>query len=155
VAIHAGHTGIVVQDLDRVARFYRDVIGLSEARRISRQGTPLDALLGLTNVRLEVVFLGTPDRPAAIELLNYVRHPSAPVQRQPNTHGPNHVHFIVHDLDPILERLDSAGIESIGGPVAWFDTWTRVLYTRDPEDNIVELTEIPEGQPIPYAPVAS
>lgn len=155
MAIHAGHTGIVVQDLDRVGRFYKDVIGLTEARRMSREGALLDALLGLNNVRLEVMFLGTPDRPAAIELLQYVRHPSAPVQRQPNTHGPNHVHFIVHDLDPILDRLAAAGIESIGGPVAWFDTWTRVLYTRDPEDNIVELTEIPEGQPIPYAPETS
>ena len=155
MAIHAGHTGIVVQDLDRVARFYTDVIGLSETRRMSREGASLDALLDLTNVRLEVMFLGTPDRPAAIELLRYVRHPSAPIRRQPNTHGPNHVHFIVDDLSPILERLSAAGIESIGGPVAWFDTWTRVLYTRDPEDNIVELTEIPEGQPIPYAPVTN
>ena len=154
MAIHAGHTGIVVQDLDRVARFYTDVIGLSQARRMSREGAPLDALLGLTNVRLEVMFLGTPDRPAAIELLQYVRHPSAPIRRQPNTHGPNHVHFIVHDLDPILERLARQGLSRFGGPVAWFDTWTRVLYTRDPEDNIVELTEIPEGQPIPYAPTS-
>ncbi len=155
MAIHAGHTGIVVQDLDGVARFYTDVIGLSETRRMSREGASLDALLDLTNVRLEVMFLGTPDRPAAIELLRYVRHPSAPIRRQPNTHGPNHVHFIVDDLSPILERLSAAGIESIGGPVAWFDTWTRVLYTRDPEDNIVELTEIPEGQPLPYAPVTN
>ena len=32
MAIHAGHTGIVVQDLDRVARFYKDVIGLTRKR---------------------------------------------------------------------------------------------------------------------------
>ncbi len=152
MALYAGHTGVVVQDLERVAQFYVDVLGLSETRRVEREGRPLDALLGLTNVRLEVVFLGTPDRPAALELLKYVRHPSAPVPRNPNTHGVNHVHFVTDDLDPMLERLAQRQVEHVGGPVAWFDTWTRVLYTRDPEGNIVEVTEIAPGQPLPYAP---
>lgn len=152
MGIYAGHTGIVVQDLDLVGRFYIEVLGLKEVRRFSREGPQIDELLRLTNVRLDAVFLGTPDRPAAIELLKYVRHPSAVVTRIPNTHGTNHVHFIVNDLDPILEQLDAHGIASIGGPVDWFDTWSRVLYTRDPEDNIVEITEISDGGPLPYAP---
>jgi hypothetical protein len=62
------------------------------------------------------------------------------------------VHFIVNDLDPILDRLNTYGIPSIGGPVDWFDTWSRVLYMRDPEDNIVEITEISGGGPLPYMP---
>lgn len=152
MGIYAGHTGIVVQDLDLVRRFYIEVLGLKEVRRVSREGPQIDELLGLTNVRLDAVFLGTPDRPAAIELLKYVRHPSAAVTRSPNTHGTNHVHFIVNDLDPILDRLSTYGVPSIGGPVDWFDTWSRVLYMRDPEDNIVEITEISGGGPLPYMP---
>lgn len=151
VSLNAGHTGIVVQDLESMAKFYMEVLGLTETRRMTREGKPLDQLLGLTRVRLDVVFLGTPDRPAAIELLKYVRHPAAAVQRYPNTHGVNHVHFISDDLDPIVARLAAAGIESVGGPVAWFDTWSRVLYTRDPEKNLVEVTEVPAGEPMPYA----
>ena len=150
MSLNAGHTGIVVQDLERMTRFYIEVFGLTETRRMTREGRPLDQLLGLERIKLDVVFLGTPDRPAAIELLKYVRHPDAVVQRYPNTHGVNHVHFISDNLDPIVARLTDAGIESVGGPVDWFDTWSRVLYTRDLEKNLVEITEVPPGEPMPY-----
>ena len=67
MSLNAGHTGIVVQDLERMVRFYVEVLGLTETRRMTREGRPLDQLLGLERIKLDVVFLGTPDRPAAIE----------------------------------------------------------------------------------------
>ncbi len=121
-------------------RFYGDVLGLAETRSFVREGPFIDGLTGLTNVKLEIVILGTPEHPNAVELLKYHRHPSAIVPKGPNGHGMNHIHFVVDDLDLILVALEGAGLEPCP-PQDWPDAWSRVLYAKDPEDNTIEFTE--------------
>ncbi len=140
-----GHIGVVVQDLDRMADFYTRVMGLEESRHVRREGAFIDGLVGLHNVDLEVRILGTAERPAAIELLKYHRHPSAPVPKGPNGHGVNHLQFVVAELDPIIAALRTEGLEFWGSAEAWPDTWSRVLYAKDPEGNVIELNELPDG----------
>lgn len=141
MALTVGHTGVVVRDLPRMRRFYGVVLGLVETRSFVRQGPFIDGLTGLTNVELEIVILGTAEHPSAVELLKYRRHPSAIVPKGPNGHGMNHIHFVTDDLDPILAALDAEGLEFWGPPQDWPDTWSRVLYAKDPEDNTIEFTE--------------
>lgn len=140
-----GHTGVVVQDLDRMADFYMRVLGLQETRQVRREGAFIDGLVGLHNVGLEVQILGTAERPAALELLKYHRHPSAPVPKGPNGHGLNHLQFVVAELDPIVEALRAEGLEFWGSPQDWPDTWSRVLYAKDPEGNVIEFNELSDG----------
>ena len=145
VALTVGHVGIVVQDLPRMRDFYTRVLGLTETRRLLREGPCIDGLTGLRNVKLEAVILGMPDRPAAVELLKYHRHPSPTVPRGPNRLGVNHVQFAVDDLDPILEALRAEGLDPWGEPQDWPDTWSRSLYAKDPEGNVLEFNEIKPG----------
>ena len=142
MALTVGHTGIVVRDLPRMRRFYSKVLGLQETRSLVREGPSIDGLTGLTNVKLEIVILGTTEHPNAVELLKYHRHPSAIVPKGPNGHGMNHVHFVTDDLDPILAALDAEGLKPWGPPQEWPDTWSRVLYAADPEGNTLEFTEL-------------
>jgi len=147
-----GHTGIVVQDFARMRDFYRRVIGLDEQRHVVREGPFISGLVGLTNVRLEVVILGTAERPSAIELLKYHRHPSAVVPKGPNGHGVNHVQFIVDDMDAAVARLQGEGLEFWGPVQPWPDSWRRCLYAKDPEGNVIEFNEPLPGAPAPDAP---
>ena len=136
-----GHVGLVVRDMDRMRDFYTRVAGLRETRAATIEGAHIDALTGLRGVKLEAVFLGTEDRPEAIELLKYHRHPDPNPARGPSGNGPNHVQFVVDELDPIVDALRTEGLDVWGGPVDWPRIWRRVLYAKDPEGNVVEFNE--------------
>ena len=121
--------------------FYTRVAGLRETRAATIEGAHIDALTGLRGVKLEAVFLGTEDRPEAIELLKYHHHPDPNPARGPSGNGPNHVQFVVDELDPIVDALRTEGLDVWGGPVDWPRIWRRVLYAKDPEGNVVEFNE--------------
>ncbi|MCY4115001.1 MAG: VOC family protein [Chloroflexi bacterium] len=136
-----GHVGLVVRDMDRMRDFYIRVAGLRETRAATLEGPHIDELTGLSGVTLEAVFLGTDERPEAVELLKYHNHPDASPARGPSGNGPNHVQFVVDELDPIVDALRAEGLDAWGGPVDWPRLWRRVLYAKDPEGNVVEFNE--------------
>ena len=105
--------------------FYTRVAGLRETRAATIEGAHIDALTGLRGVKLEAVFLGTEDRPEAIELLKYHHHPDPNPARGPSGNGPNHVQFVVDELDPIVDALRTEGLDVWGGPVDWPRIWHR------------------------------
>ncbi len=143
--LSVGHVGVVVDDLARMHDFYTRVLGLCETRHALRDGPEISRLVGLSNVRLEVWVLGTPDRPGAIELLKYHSHPSPAVERAPNRLGTNHVQFVVDEIEPVASALRAEGLEFWGPPQDWPDTWARNLYARDPEGNVIEFSEPRRG----------
>ena len=144
-----GHVGLVVQDMDRMRDFYVRVVGLRETRTVTLEGSHIDTLAGLTDVKLDAVFLGTDERPEAVELLKYHHHPDSSPARGPSGNGPNHVQFVVDELDPIVDTLRAEGLDVWGGPVDWPRIWRRVLYAKDPEGNVVEFNERLRSAPHP------
>lgn len=144
-----GHVGLVVQNMKRMREFYINVIGLQQTRDAMMEGGPIDELTGLHQVKLEAVFIGTPDRPEAIELLQYHNHPDPTPSRGPSGNGPNHVQIVVNDLDQVVEALRNHGHGVWGGPVNWPKRWRRVLYAKDPEGNVVEFNERIPGTKYP------
>ena len=110
-----GHVGFVVQDMDVMRDFYTRVVGLEISREVTIEGNGIDVLTGLTGVKLEAVFIGTPERPEAIELLKYHSHPDPTATIGPSRNGPNHVQFVFDDLDPIVEALQAEGHGVWGG----------------------------------------
>jgi len=139
-----GHVGLVVRDMDRMRDFYARVVGLRETRSAILEGEHIDTLTGLSGVKLEAVFLGTEDRPEALELLKYHHHPDASPARGPSGAGPNHVQFVVDELDPIVEALRAEGLDVWGGPVDWPRLWRRVLYAKDPDGNVLRFGSDPD-----------
>ena len=125
--------------------FYTRVVGLKVTREAVIEGEHIDALTGLRGVRLEAVFIGTPQRAEAIELLKYHNHPDAKLALGPQAGGPNHVQFVVEDLDAVVQALDTEGHGVWGGPVDWPGIWRRVVYAKDPEGNVVEFNERKPG----------
>jgi catechol 2,3-dioxygenase-like lactoylglutathione lyase family enzyme len=137
------HIGIVVTDLERSLRFYRDLLELSVIRSADESGAYLDNMLALPDVRVTTVKLGAGDGPTLVELLRFTSHrASATEPRQPYSIGPTHVAFTVDDLDAVHERLVRAGVPFNAPPQLSPDGYAKVTFCRDPDGTLVELVEV-------------
>jgi len=144
------HVNIVVNDLEGMLSFYRDVLGFPVTRRVVISGEWLERLVGLNDVRAEVVYLSPPSGPA-IELIKYF----TPQAERPaglelsNTPGLRHVAFQVEDLDRVVAHLKSAGVRLLSDIQCVPESQVsfsggarkRLVYFADPEGNLLELCE--------------
>jgi catechol 2,3-dioxygenase-like lactoylglutathione lyase family enzyme len=121
------HCGLIVADLERSRRFYREALGLEE---IARPGNFTFAgawfRIGETEIHL-LVEADTTGRAGAPD---------------PGPSGAfglvNHVAFQIDDLAAALERLEHHGIPLIGGPMPRGDGYAQAFF-RDPDGHVLEL----------------
>lgn len=136
------HTGIVVQDMDVSARFWRDVMGLRVVADFWETGEFIDAVQHLTGVNLHMIKLATPDG-TLIELLKDEAHPTPPPQANSLCdRGIRHVAFTVADVAQAWRTLREHGCETLSGPVTSPDGKARLFFARDPEGNLLEIVQI-------------
>jgi catechol 2,3-dioxygenase-like lactoylglutathione lyase family enzyme len=144
------HVNLVVLDLDRMAAFYSDLLGMRISKRVTIHGKWIDGVVGLEGVEADVIYLDPPAGPR-VELIHYRRpqgdRPAA--LGTPNTPGLRHLAFRVRDIEQLVRRLKEAGIRFLGdvqrvpteqvtyeGEVQKF-----LVYFHDPEGNLLELCE--------------
>jgi len=141
-AIH--HTAISTGDLDRLVKFYRDLLGFEVESEFNwdRGSEIADKIIGLKDSSSKVAMLKLGD--FRLELFQF----SSPQPKLSDTnrpvcdHGLTHLAFTVDDLDAEYERLVSSGMvfhcppQNLGP--------TKVTYGRDPDGNVVELMEMAE-----------
>ena len=144
------HINIVVRDLEKMTRFYTEVLGLRETKRARLKGEWIEAIVGLAGVEAEVVFVEPPGGGPRIELLHYVSPQGSPIAAcsAPNTPGLRHIAVRVQGIDAAAERLRAAGVNLFGAPVTVPDSAVKheagekkLLYFLDPEGVLLELTE--------------
>ena len=135
------HVGIVFDDLDAATEFFLD-LGLEKQGSMSMQSEMLDNIVGLEDVRSDVVYVRTPDGGGALELIKFHSHPDdqdpqdAPASRL----GLRHLAFVVDDLNGIVARLHAKGYGLVGKVQDSEDAF-RLCYIRGPEGVIVELAQ--------------
>jgi catechol 2,3-dioxygenase-like lactoylglutathione lyase family enzyme len=135
------HIGVVVDDLPAATAFFV-ALGLEVDGETSVEGSLVDRINGLDDVRADVVMLRTPDDSSKLELAKY-RSPAyeggggpAP----PNAPGIRHILFRVDDIEASLASLRAHGGELVGELVNYEDIY-RLCYVRGPAGIIVELAE--------------
>ena len=144
------HVNLVVRDLPRMTRFYQEVLGLQVTKEVTISGDWIDAVVGLSGVTADVVYLELPAGPR-IELIYYQQPPSPEPSDTNSAHLPGirHMAFRVRDIDAVVERLQQAGAEFQSGVAAVpssqvtyaGDVRKRLVYFRDPKGNLLELCE--------------
>ncbi len=113
------HTRYRVNDLEKTVKFYKDVLGLEEARRHeSPRGSKL-------------VFLKTPGSEELIEITYFPA--GGPVHVQPDL---THLAFEVDSLDEFAKHLATLGIKYSDGP------------TKSSSGNTFAFIDAPEGYEI-------
>ena len=136
------HTGIVVSDMERSLKFYRNLIGLKVVKDFSEKGDYIDNILGLSGVYLRMVKLVTDDG-SMIELLQYLSHPKQPpVKSEIHDLGCSHIAFSVDNLDGEYRRLCENGVKFNCHPYISPDGYAKVTFCHDPDGTSIELVEV-------------
>jgi lactoylglutathione lyase len=117
------HTRYRVDDLDRTAKFYTQVLGLWE---ISRRTSPRGSTLA---------FFQAPQGDETIELCHYPA--SGSVQVQPDL---THIAFEVDDLDAFAREAAAKGYPLSDGPTMT-GSGSRIAFIDGPEGYEFELIE--------------
>jgi catechol 2,3-dioxygenase-like lactoylglutathione lyase family enzyme len=135
------HTGIVVSDMERSLRFYRDELGLTVTSDQLESGEFIDAILGLPDTSVRTVKLTAAEGPTLVELLEFREGSSPETPGDLRRIGPTHVAFAVSDLEPLFERLRAAGTPFLSEPRVSVDGRARVCFCTDPDGTPLELVE--------------
>jgi catechol 2,3-dioxygenase-like lactoylglutathione lyase family enzyme len=136
------HTGIVVQNLDRVANFYRS-LGFVDDNHAIEQGDFIDKVTGLKEVNLEWIKLKASDG-YILELLQYKSHPetSKITYQKSNKLGCSHLAFGVDDIEKTCKLIDKMGGSIVNSPALSDDNKVKVAYCHDIEGVLMEIVEV-------------
>ena len=135
------NVGIVVEDLGGTIDFFRE-LGLELEGRGMIEGEWAGRVTGLSDQRVEIAMMRTPDGHSRVELSRFLTpavvadHRNAPV----NALGYLRVMFTVDNIDETLERLRARGAQLVGEVVRYQDAY-RLCYIRGPEGLLIGLAQ--------------
>lgn len=135
------HVGIIVNDLPAAKVFFLD-LGLEMIGEGEVEGEWVERIIGLQDVKAEIIMLRTPDGEANIELSKF-HSPTDENGIQPslaNTLGIRHITFAVEDIEAIVAKLKKNGAELVGEIQTYENTY-KLCHIRGPEGIILELAE--------------
>src|SRR3954467_174516 len=135
------NVGIVVDDLGATVDFFRK-LGLELEGQAMIEGEWAGRVTGLSDQRVEIAMMRTPDGHSRLELSRFIAPPVAADHRNApvNALGYLRVMFAVDDLDDTLARLRKRGAQLVGEVVQYQDAY-RLCYIRGPEGILIGLAE--------------
>jgi catechol 2,3-dioxygenase-like lactoylglutathione lyase family enzyme len=135
------NVGIVVESLDEAVSFFAD-LGLELEGRATVKGDWAERVTGLSDLRVEIAMMRTPDGHSRLELSRFLTPPAVADHRNApvNALGYLRIMFAVADLDETLARLRSHGAELVG-ELAQYEEAYRLCYVRGPEGILIGLAE--------------
>jgi catechol 2,3-dioxygenase-like lactoylglutathione lyase family enzyme len=135
------HVGIIVNDLPAAKAFFLD-LGLELMGEDVVEGDWAERIIGLQDVKAEIVMLCTPDGGANIELSKFHSPTDTTGSQRPlaNTLGIRHITFVVEELEAVVAKLKQHGAELVGEIQTYENTY-KLCYLRGPEGIILELAE--------------
>ncbi|MCA1680684.1 MAG: VOC family protein [Actinobacteria bacterium] len=133
---------IVVDDLEAAKAFFAE-LGMELEGETQVEGSWVDRVVGLNDVRADIAMMRTPDGHSRVELTKF--HTPSAVRVEPesapaNTLGIRRIMFVVDDLDDIVARLRRHGAELVG-EIAQYEDIHRLCFLRGPEGIIIGLAE--------------
>jgi catechol 2,3-dioxygenase-like lactoylglutathione lyase family enzyme len=143
--LRTGHTGITVSNLDNAVGYFRDALGLSVSAPIPCSGEMFEQVTGVPGCVIDICYVTAPGH--TIELLCYSSPPDTVSSGlRPCDNGHLHLCFEVDDIDVVIAAGRRYGFVPVN-PVQLVRegarAGTRVIYTRGPDNLIVELMQLP------------
>src|SRR5438067_12832222 len=133
---------IVVEDLEAAKAFFTE-LGMELEGETTVEGSSVDRLIGLQNVRATLAMMRTPDGHGRIELDKF-HTPEAirtgPANAPVNALGIRRIMFAVDDIDDVVARLPAHGAQLVGEVVQYENTY-RPAYVPGPEAITTALSE--------------
>lgn len=124
---HFGFTKLIVQDLEAMATFYKEVAGLTESGRV--QATVGDRKID------EILFNATSEGGSTLVLFKFLDR-DAPAAEEVI------LGFITPDLAAFVERTKAAGGAIVTDIETQVEHGVKVAFVRDPEGHLLEVVEV-------------
>jgi glyoxylase I family protein len=139
------HVAVHTPDLDRLRTFYEKAFGFEVVgEEVSVEEVPVAALvMGVEGAAARIVMLKAKN--CFLEMFEWSApkgRPLAPLA--PYDFGYTHFCVVVEDIDEQYERLSGLGMTFVHPSALRFGDLASV-YGRDPDGNIIEISEIPKG----------
>jgi catechol 2,3-dioxygenase-like lactoylglutathione lyase family enzyme len=160
----ACHVSPIVDDLDRSARFYHDLIGLALVPTPPAGPLPWDEdpghlhLHGMPPARLRFIGARMPGIRCGVELVEMRGIDRKPIRRRIQDPGAVTLILLVRDLDAAFAKLQAARVPivSSGGAPVPIDATSRAraIVVEDPDGHFVELAQL-DPLPDTSAPASS
>lgn len=133
---------IVVEDLEAAKAFFIE-LGMELDGETQVEGDWAGRVVGLDDVRADIVMLRTPDGHGRVELSRFHTPPAVraePEDAPSNALGIRRIMFAVEDIDDVVARLRKHGAELVG-EIAQYEDVYRLCFIRGPEGIIIGLAE--------------
>ena len=137
VGLRAHHFGVTVTELDRAIEFYRDVLGLPVLDRFTVEGPSFSKCVGVEGATGKFAHLDAEG--VRVELVEYDPEAAGGTKNAINRPGAKHLGLEIDDVEAFYEALPE-GVETLSEPQTT-ESGSRILFLRDPEDNLVEIIE--------------
>ena len=135
------HVGIVVSDMEKSLKFYRDLLGLKIKSLVNEEGEFLDNMLAHENVKNKVAKLVTEQGNALVELIDSSSYGNKK-DRDFFTIGASHFALTVDDLEKTYDYLVKSGVKFTAPPQQTPDGFAKVTFCEDPDGTPIELVEV-------------
>ena len=133
------HACVIVDNLNKSLKFYRDTLGLKVDKILTVQGKYPDAAFNKKGIKLAYAKLRAPrdpkNSPPVFEL-HYWQNPK--IKPAP---GYNHISFTIKNLEREYKRLHKLGVKFISAPITAPDKKTKICFGYDPDKNLIEFIE--------------
>ena len=142
------HASITTRNIERLTRFYCDLLGFVVVFEGGWDGgnAAADRIYALPDTAVRMVMLRCAD--ICLELFEFARPAGrpGPSDRQVNDIGYTHICLVVTDIDEDYARLVGAGMV-FHCPPQHAVGLCKATYGRDPDGNIVEIMQPEAGGP--------
>ena len=135
------HIGIVVTDMEKSLKFYRDLLGLKIKSLVDEEGQFLDNILAHENVKNKVAKLYAKNGNALVELIDSKSYGNKK-DRDFFTIGASHFAFTVDNLEKTYDYLVKNGVKFTATPQQTPDGFAKVTFCEDPDGTPIELVEV-------------
>lgn len=138
------HAGIIVKDMEKSLRFYRDILGLEVLQDFSDKSEYMNTVTGITGADVRFVKMKTQDG-VVIEILEYRSHPTEHINQPIFNVGACHLALRVADAEEAYQKLVESGVKVLSNPVLSSEKIAKVFFCLDPNNVRIEIVEMIDG----------
>lgn len=134
------HVGIVIKDINKQLKFYKELLGLEIYYEKIERGYFLESLIDKKDVEPLIFKLGKEGK-TIVELL-YFNNSELIQKKDLASPGITHFAITVEDIDSLYKKMKEAEINFLNQPQISDDGKFKVCFCQDYELNFLELVQV-------------
>src|SRR5690349_8842987 len=125
------HAGFIVSDIERSIAWYRDVLGMEVAYRVTATGEGFGTMTGLPPKPVEMCYMRCGS--GYIELHAFPGNATPPANLPMDHTNSVHLSLYSDDVQRTYDELKAKGVEFVGPLISAPTSGRKAVYFRDPD----------------------